>query len=205
MTDDDPATSPSAPEMPAWHRDWDPMVDLVGQDLSDGKTMWGADRIEPGTVRRFLEPLELASPIHYDSEAARTHGLADVVAPVTSLLAFTVPAMWKPGDAPLFTSADPDAQPTRSPINNPDRGPAPPTSGFFATEMSVEFLRPVCVGERLGTRGKRLLSCVPKETSVGRGAFMTVERDVVSDRGDVVAHLRTGTYAYNPHSTEGRG
>lgn len=194
----------SAPVMPAWHRDWDPMVAMIGQDLSNGRTVWGADRVEAGTVRRFLEPLELGSPIHYDSDAARSHGFVDIVAPATSLLAFTVPAMWKPGDATLFASADADAQPTRSPIDNPDPGPAPPTTGFFATEISMEYLRPVCVGERLGTRGRRLVSCVPKETSVGRGAFTTLEREVVSDRGDVVARLRTGTYAYNPHHQEGQ-
>jgi hypothetical protein len=44
-----------------------------------------------------------------------------------------------------------------------------------------------------------LLSCVPKETRVGRGAFCTFESEIVSDKGDVVARMRTGTYAYDPH------
>jgi MaoC dehydratase-like protein len=181
------------------------MVAMVGQDLSEGTTTWGADRVEAGTIRRYLEPLEIGAAIHYDADAARTAGYDDIVAPATSLLAFHLPPMWSPGDAPLFGDDDPDAQPLRTPINNADTGPAPPTSGFFATDLSVDFLRPVVVGERLGMRGRRLLSCVPKETTVGRGAFSTTESEIVSDRGDVVAVMRVGTYAYDPFGPgEGR-
>ena len=181
-----------------WKSAWADIVAVVGKDLSDGTTIWGADRVEAGSIRRFLEPLEIGAAVHYDADAARAAGYDDIVAPATSLLAFQPPPMWSPGDPPLFGDADANAQPLRTPINNADTGPAPPTSGFFATDISVDFLRPVVVGERLGKRGQRLLSCVPKETAVGRGAFMTAESEIVSDRGDVVALMRTGTYAYNP-------
>ena len=181
-----------------WVRDWDAMVALVGTDLSDGEIRWGADRVEPGTIRRYLEPIELGSPIHYDASVAREHGHPDIVAPATSVLAYTIPPMWQPGEPTLFDTAEPDAQPVRTPINNADPGPAPPTTGFFATDIEMDFLRPVHVGERLGTRGRRLLSCTPKQTRVGRGAFMTTESDIVSDAGDVVARMRTSVYAYNP-------
>jgi hypothetical protein len=153
-----------------WKSAWAGMVAMVGQDISDGTTTWGADRVEAGTIRRYLEPLEIGSAIHYDAGAARAAGYDDIVAPATSVLSFQVPPMWSPGDPPLFGDAD----------------------------ISVDFLRPVVVGERLGKRGQRLLSCVPKETAVGRGAFSTTESEIVSDRGDVVAIMRTGTYAYNP-------
>ena len=66
----------------------------------------------------------------------------------------------------------------------------------------MEFLRPVTVGERVGRRGQRLISCTPKQTSMGRGAFMTWESELVTDRGEVVARVRTGTYAYNPVQPE---
>jgi len=182
-----------------WQHDWDAMLALVGQELADGSIRWGADRIEPGTLRRYLEPLEIASPIHYDHEAAVSAGYEDIVAPATALLSYTLPAMWYPGEPPLFSSADANAQPDRTPILNQNADPAPPTSGFFATDMEMDFLRPVIVGERLGTRGRLLLSCTPKETKVGRGAFMTTQSEIVSDRGDVVARMRVSTYSYNPH------
>ncbi|MFJ3212673.1 FAS1-like dehydratase domain-containing protein [Streptomyces flaveolus] len=190
-------------ERPHWVRAWDDMVALVGTDLSDGQIRWGADRVEPGTIRRYLEPLELGSPIHYDEAAAREHGFDGIVAPATSVLTYTIPPMWSPGEETLFVSADRDAQPARSPINNEDPGPGPRTTGFFATDIAVDFLRPVLVGGRLGIRGRRLLSCTPKETRVGRGAFSTFESDIVSDRGDVVARMRTSTYAYDPHPADG--
>jgi hypothetical protein len=191
MTD---SAAPAGPDdRPDWIRDWDAMVALVGTDLSDGRTRWGADRIEPGTIRRYCEPLELDSPIHHDVEAARALGHEGLVAPFTSLLAYTIPPMWSPGRETLFPSAERNAQPARSPINNQGGGPAPRTTGFFATDIEIDFLRPVVVGERLGSRGRRLLSCTPKETRVGRGAFSTFESDIVSDRGDVVARMRTGT------------
>ena len=39
---------------------------------------------------------------------------------------------------------------------------------------------------------------MPKETSVGRGAFLKWESDVVTESGEVVARIRIGTYAYVP-------
>jgi hypothetical protein len=198
-----PPPEPGRPTPPGWTADWDEMVALVGTDLSDGRTRWGADAVEPGTIRRYLEPLELGSVIHYDDAAAREQGYDGIVAPFSSLLMYTIPAMWRPGQATLFRSADRDAQPARSPINNAGGGRAPATSGFFATDMEFDVLRPVVAGERLGSRGRRLLACTPKETRVGRGAFCTYESEIVSDRGDVVARMRTSTYSYVPHPAEG--
>ena len=110
--------------------------------------------------------------------------------------------MWRPGEPTLYESSDRDAQPARSPINNEDMPLAPKTTGFFATDISMEFLRPVTVGERVGRRGQRLISCTPKQTSMGRGAFLTWESELVTERGEVVARVRTGTYAYNPAGPE---
>lgn len=53
----------------------------------------------------------------------------------------------------LFDSDDRDAQPVRSAINNQDMPLGPRTTGFFGTDIEVEFLRPVVAGERIGRRG----------------------------------------------------
>jgi hypothetical protein len=107
--------------------------------------------------------------------------------------------MWRPGEPALYADPDPDAQPVRSPINNEDMPLGPRTTGFFATDLSIEFIRPLVAGERVGRRGRRLVSCTPKETKMGRGAFLTWESELVTDSGEVIARLRNGTYAYNPH------
>ena len=49
-------------------------------------------------------------------------------------------------------------------------------------------------------RGARLAACEPKETKIGRGAFLTWESEIVNPRLEVVARLRTTFYRYNPHS-----
>ena len=56
------------------------------------------------------------------------------------------------------------------------------------------------VGDRLLRRGARLVACLPKETKVGRGAFLTWESEIVNQRLEVVVRLQTTYFRYNPHS-----
>jgi hypothetical protein len=181
-----------------WQDEWQPLVDAVGQDFGDGSTVYGADAVELGTIRRYVEPLEIDSPLHYDAAVARANGWPDVIAPYTATMVYSVSPMWQPGDPPLYDSAERDAQPARSPINNEDMPLGPKTTGFFATDISMDFVRPLTLGERVGRRGKKLVACSPKQTSMGRGAFLTWESELVTESGEVVAYVRTGTYAYNP-------
>ncbi|WP_433186447.1 FAS1-like dehydratase domain-containing protein [Actinoallomurus sp. CA-150999] len=189
--------SDERPEPDDWRAAWWPVEEAVGTDFSDGRTVYGADVVERGAIRRFLEPLELDCALHTDPEAAREHGFADVTMPYTGVVGWAIPPMWRPGET-LFDSADRNAQPVHSPINNQDMPIGPRTTGFFATDIEFDFLRPVVAGERIGRRGRRLVRCVPKETSVGRGAFLTWESEIVTETGEVVARQRTGTYAYEP-------
>ncbi|MFD1858352.1 hypothetical protein EHW97_04335 [Aeromicrobium camelliae] len=181
-----------------WKAAWQPVVDAVGRDFADGEITWGGDPVERGAIRRYLEPLEFDCALHTDPEVARAAGFEDVTMPYTGVIAWTIPAAWRPGET-LFDSADRDAQPVHTAINNADMPIGPKTTGFFGTDIEVDFHREVVAGERIGRRGRRLVACTPKETGVGRGAFMTWESEIVSDRGDVVGLIRIGTYAYVPH------
>ena len=183
-----------------WMLTWEPMIARIGSDLSEGELTWGADVIERGAIRRYLEPLELDCALHYDRDVARSYGFSDVTAPYTSVLTFTIPAMWSPGQR-LFTSHDRDAQPSSSPINGDYLRVAPEVTGFFATDIDMDFIRPAVAGEHLARSGNVLLSCVPKWISVGRGAFMTLESKVVNEEGEVVAMIRTTVFAYEPVET----
>jgi hypothetical protein len=120
-----------------------------------------------------------------------------VTAPYTSVLTFTIPAMWQPGQR-LFTSDERDAQPASSPINGDDLRVAPQLTGFFATDIEMDFIRPPTVGDHLSRRGNVLVSCQPKWISVGRGAFMTLESAVVTDEGEVIGRVRNTVFAYEP-------
>ncbi|GAA3742268.1 hypothetical protein HDA32_003310 [Spinactinospora alkalitolerans] len=180
-----------------WKAEWQPVVDAVGRDFAPGAATMGADPVERGAIRRYLEPLEFDCALHTDERATRAAGFDDVTMPATGVVAWTIPAMRRPGEV-LFDTDDRDAQPVKSPINNQDMPLGPRTSGFFGTDVAIDFVRPVVAGERIGRRSNRLLSCEPKETSVGRGAFMKWESDVVTEAGEVVARIRIGTYAYVP-------
>jgi hypothetical protein len=79
----------------------------------------------------------------------------------------------------------------------------PRHTGYFAADFELERLRPVVLGDHLSRSGRRLVSCRQKETSVGRGAFMTWEWDVRNQRDEVVARLRNTMYVYNPRENGG--
>ncbi|MCK9541739.1 MAG: MaoC family dehydratase N-terminal domain-containing protein [Novosphingobium sp.] len=181
-----------------WMAAWQPVIDRIGADMSDGEVHYGVDRAEPALIRRYLEPLEFDCPLHYDIDVARAHGFAQVTVPYTAAATFAMPPVWSPGEV-LFTSADRDAQPARVSVKPRFPDGAPPVTGYFATDVETEYLRPVLAGERLGRRGNRLVACTPKETSVGRGAFVTFESDTVDEQGEVVARMRATLFLYEPH------
>lgn len=181
----------------AWKAAWQPMIDAVGRDFAPEAAPPDADPIERSAIRRYLEPLEFDCPLHYDAAVARAHGYDDVVLPCTALMTFALAPAWRPGEV-VFDSAERDAQPARSAVSGLRSPLEPPTTGFFATEYEVEYRRPAVVGDRLARRGARLVACVPKETKVGRGAFLTWETDIVNQHGEVVAHMRSSFFRYNP-------
>lgn len=187
-----------------WKQAWQPLIDAVGTDFGSDAEVWGADEVERGTVRRFLEPLEFDCPLHYDRTTAQSHGYPDILAPYSSIMTFAIPPLWQPGQH-IFVSAERDAQPARSPVSfsdDPMRKLMPHAPGFFATDIEIDYLLPVVIGDHLRMRGRKLLSCTPKETSVGRGAFITWESEVLNQRGEVAARFRMGMYQYMPHQRE---
>lgn len=181
-----------------WKAAWQPMIDAVGTDFSNGKNTPGADVVEKGLIRRFLEPLEFDCELHYDEEVAQKYGYETVIAPYSSLYTWTLPPYWIPGKK-LFTSAERNAQPENSPVTPMETDLAPKTTGYFATNIEADYLRPIVVGDRLTRKGEVLLSCIPKETSVGRGAFMVWETKIVNQKDEEIAVFRMETYSYNAH------
>jgi acyl dehydratase len=181
-----------------WKSAWQPMIDSVGRQFEEGPRVFSADEIERSAVRRYLEPLEFDCPLHYDRETARAYGYADILVPTSALPTFALGPMWRPGDV-LFASADRNAQPTSSALRWITAPMEPPTTGYFATNFDVEYLQPAVVGDRLLRFGAKLLGCQPKETKVGRGAFLTWESNIINQRHEVVARLSTTFYRYNPH------
>jgi N-terminal half of MaoC dehydratase len=184
-----------------WKQAWQPVVAAVGRDFGEGRLMTGADEVSAATIRRYLEPLEFDCALHYDTEVARAHGYADVIAPNTSIQTFSLPPMWQPGEN-IFKRAERNAQPEPSSLAGFRAPMEPPTTGYFATDYAVEYLLPVTVGDRLHRRGAKLAECLPRETKMGRGAFLTWESEICNQRNEVVARTRTTWLRYNPREEE---
>ena len=160
------ASETSVPVADDWTATWAPMVAATGTDLSHGRTVRGADPIERSTVRRYLEPLEFDCALHYDPEVAREHGFRDVTAPYTSVLTFTIPAMWEPGQH-LFTSDDKDAQPAFSPINGDDLTSRSPVDRLLRNRHR-DGLRASSGGRRPPVAARQRAPVVPSEVDLGR-------------------------------------
>jgi acyl dehydratase len=198
----DPAnTNAAAITDDGWQDAWKPLMARVGEDFARDESHAGADVIEQGAVRRYLEVLEFDCPLHTDPAVAHRLGHPAPTVPSTSLMSLTLPAMWSPGQPPIFTSDARNAEPERSPLKGVRPPGMPPTTAYMATDHEVDYLRPVCVGDRLARRGNRLVRCEPKATKVGRGAFTTWEYDIVDQHAEVVARCRFGMYHYDPHPT----
>lgn len=190
-------------DMEAWQAVWRPVIEAVGAALDDVEPDFGADVIEAGAVRRYLEPLEFDCALHNDPDVARRYGHPDVIAPYTALSTFALPPMRRPGEV-LFASAEASAQPVRSVLKSSFPDYFPPFTASFATDLEIDFIRPARLGERLRRQNRRLLACEPKATRVGRGAFLTIGSQIANQAGEVLAILKNGSYLYTPHG-EGQG
>jgi len=181
-----------------WQLAWAAMQQAVGRDFGrDQPEVWG-ERIEQSMLLRYLEPLEFGSLLHADAGEAGRQGHAAVPVPATALASLSLPLLWRPGDVPMFLAPARDAMPRVAMPSGPLSGLEPPTSHVFAVGSDADYLGQALVGDRLCRRGARLLSCLPKQTRVGRGAFVQWETEVVNERRDLLARLRTTYYRYNP-------
>ncbi len=182
-----------------WTEAWLPTVQVVGQDFSGGVESTALDVIELGALRKFCEPLELDCPLHYDLDVAKQHGYRNVLATVSGISQTWLDSgLWRPGMGSRYPQAHAHVDIPRARGAAMPEPPVPPTTAGFATDIEIEYFEPPVVGDRLTVHGRELISCVPRETRVGRGAFMVWQREVVNQDGQRVALLRNGGYSYVP-------
>ncbi|MBI2888146.1 MAG: MaoC family dehydratase N-terminal domain-containing protein [Chloroflexi bacterium] len=171
---------------------WEDTKAWIGRELGGGVSV---DSVERSTIRRRLEVLELACPLHYDAAVARGLGYRDIIAPYTMLQTYAGSANWKPGDPTRWRSNHPNF--TMRPQVEQGEIPMPGTHGF-ATDVEVEYLQPLCVGDQVSVKSRRLIEVNPKQTSVGDGAFLTWESRYHNQGDTLVAIVRASRYVYVP-------
>ncbi len=182
--------------------DWTATRDFVGKDiLLEPKA--GIEPVERSAIRRQLEVLEMDCPLHYDDAVARQHGYDGVFAPAHMVQTFQVSSLWEPGLPSIWTTDD-----KHFTVSGTGRAgaveqvPTPGTAGFV-TDLEVEFLKPLYVGERVTQVTQTLLDVNPRKTRVGDGAFTTYESFYENEGGERVARQKMTSYTYIPNAPEG--
>ena len=190
-------------ETPKKEYTWDDLVAAIGQDFSTGEVTEAIETVDPSSIRKYCEPLEIDCPLYYDDEVARKHGFKGGIAPWSSFGAVSGGGFWKPGDGEIWDSADPDftisgpgSRPRQRPGPQPRPMPMPETNSAAATDIEIEYFNPVYVGDRLRRRGNKLVSVAVRETRVGYGAFIVTESETHNQRGELVSKNRMGVYWY---------
>ncbi|MDA1096247.1 MAG: MaoC family dehydratase N-terminal domain-containing protein, partial [Chloroflexi bacterium] len=159
----------------------------------------GIEVVERSSIRRQLEVLEMDCPLHYDDAVARKHGYEGLVSPVHMVQTFQVSSLWEPGMPSLWTTEDPFFTVSGTGrAGNVEVIPTPGTAGFI-TDLEVESLRPLYLGDRVSQTSQTLLDVNPRRTRVGDGGFLTSESMFVNQRGEPVARQKMTLYTYVPH------
>ncbi len=178
---------------------WDDTVAAIGKDFSGGAVQVGQEKIDYATISRFCEPWEIGNPIYWYRDVAKQAGYRGVVAPWSSIKqTFTYSNLWRPGDPPRFSSNDPNADSRWAVVPDKRRKevPLPPHSNGLVTEVQIEFFEPACVGDRLTVKGDKVANVRVRETRIGFGAFVNRENEIFNQRGELVARVNQGNYAY---------
>lgn len=175
----------------AWGKwgSWEQTEALLGQQIGVSS---GADAVEKGSIRRWLEPKEFACPIHTDEAVARDAGYRGIVAPATMAMTYGIGPYWAPGDK----HEQPGDEPKQINIPAIFDVPAPCTLSF-ATNVDVAFFEPMLINDQI-TCTSKLIGIKHKELRVGKGAFLTQEDTYTNQRGEVVAIATLDIFRFVP-------
>ena len=180
---------------PSWGKwgTWEEAEACLGKVIG---SVEGADPVELGTIRRWLEAKQFDCPLHTDAEAARAAGWEDLSAPGSLVLSLGLAPYWQPGDPPARL-ADP---PKQIPIPVIFDVPAPCTLSF-ATSVEVEFAAPMRLGDRI-TRTTEFVGLTRKTLRVGDGAFFRQRDTYRNQRGETVAVAHLDIFRFSPPAPE---
>ncbi len=182
--------------------DWSATMEFVGRDIMlDPKT--GIDAVEHSAIRRQMEVLEMDCPLHFDDAVARRNGYDGVFAPLHMIQTFQTASMWEPGLGSIWPTDDPHfTNSGTGRAGKTENVPSPGTAGFV-TDLEVEFLKPLYVGERVTQVSQTLLDVNPRRTRVGDGAFLTYESLFENQSGVTVGRQLMVSYTYIPNPSAG--
>ena len=166
---------------------WEEAEAFLGKEIGRAE---GADAVEAGSIRRWMESKEFDCPLHLDEQVARDSGYDGIPAPGNMIFTYGLPAYWQAGDE-HERSGD---EPRQIPIPVIFDVPAP-CNLSFASNIDVEYHAPMYVGDRI-TRVSKLVSINRKSLRVGDGAFMRQEDTYTNQRDEIVAVVNLDIFRF---------
>ena len=180
---------------------WEDTVAVVGKDFSRGKVRVAQETIEQTSVVRYCEVWEIGNPVYWQEDVAKQAGYKGVLAPWSSIKqTFTSNSFWRPGETsrfPVGTGINAMSTNASREEEAGDIVPMPPITQNIVTDVEIEFFEPVCAGDKLTSKGNKLVNVRPRKTRIGIGAFINRVKDVYNQRGELVARSNEGLYSYN--------
>ncbi len=183
----------------------EPALDYLPEDLTDeAKQALLALAVEspPQTapiavsehlIRHWCETLEDGNPLYLDEAYARSQGYDGLVAPPGAIMTTLVMPYrwpWPPeGGAPA-----PHIHYTVKELLNLPVG--------IITDVELENLRPLQVGDRLSVSQRLVSISAWKRTRLGEGRFWAMERLYRNQRGELVARERLTAFGYGREAAE---
>lgn len=177
---------------PTWGKwgSWEETQACLGNKIGNS---FGADAVEKGSIRRWLEPKEFDCPIHTDNEAAKDAGYSGIVAPATMVMTYAIAPYWKPGDG--HQKLEDEAKQINIPVIFDV--PAPCTLSF-ATNMDIEFSEIDMHINDMITCTSFLEDITHKTMRIGEGAILK-QRDIYTNQnGDIVAVASLDIFRFVP-------
>lgn len=158
----------------------------------------GVDEVTRSDIRRKLEVFCFDCPLHYDDAVARAHGYRGLVAPVSLIPLWSMPAYWSPGEPVLYRPGVREQSGgirTDIPVSH---------HGGVNTATQWEYFEPVYPGDALHGSWK-IVEIKPGITRLGEGVFVSVEATIYKRSGELVAKNLNTHYRFTPKPKEERG
>ena len=151
------------------------------------------DPVNVPMIRHWVDALDDRNPIYLDEEFAATTRFGGIVAPPAMLQAWTMPrpkieGIAERGGAPGEMSAD-NAIPVLDQAGY---------IGTLATNSELEFLRYLKPGDHLHVRTEVESISNRKNTSLGKGYFLTWITTYTADGGEVVGRQLFRIFKFDP-------
>ena len=159
------------------------------------------DEVCRAMIRHWCEAVEDANPLYSDDEYASETKYGAIIAPPAMMQAWSMPPLWPKGQELKWRHLE--ALPKDMLLADPEIAVLQKLdlagyTGVMATDTSMEFLRPLFLGDR-GTSRKKFIAVTPeKQTRAGAGHFVTFMRSYTNQEGEKVCNQRFSVFKFRP-------